>query len=240
MQNLEVFSAPRSFKYPRIVISLSIEAAAKKPFLEAVGWEYCATNAIRLFRRSVDIVLLSAFQSPSFIPMESFNDIAFVGYSPALLGVVLVLLGYRFRSTLMALGEFMRKPLLKHLSYQPIVHSQRFRLQWSRASFLAEIAYVGLNVFWVYFRSPSVVAAGRRAANMCLGNLIFLCITPHLDALTNSLGLRWRTVNRIHGSVGIMTAMLLVFHIVASFAFSHDTFPMANAENRWAVIVSWL
>jgi hypothetical protein len=169
--------------------------------------------------------------------MASFEDYSRVGYSLAFLAVVLVLLGVRFRSSLKALGEFIRKPLLKHLSYQPLVHSRRFRLQWSRADFLAEFAYLGLNVFWVYFRSPSVVAAGRRAANLCLANLIFLCVTPHLDTLTNALGLSLRTVRRLHGSVGIVTALLLAFHIVA-FAFSNATFDMRDAENRWAVIVS--
>jgi hypothetical protein len=169
--------------------------------------------------------------------MASFGEYSHVGYSLAFLGVVLVLLGARFRSNLKALREFIRKPLLKHLSYQHLIHSRRFRLQWSRADFLAEAAYLGLNVFWVYFRSPSVNAAGRRAANLCLVNLIFLCLTPHLDTLTNALRLRWRTVRRLHGSVGIVTALLLAFHIIA-FAFSHTTFDIGDVENRWAVIVS--
>lgn len=169
--------------------------------------------------------------------MASFEDCVIIAYSLALFGVALALLGYHFRSKLRALGASLRKPILKHLSYQPIVDSQRFKVQWSRADVLAEVVYLGVNVFSVCFRIPSFVAAGRRAANICIGNLIFLCATPHLDALTNTLGLRLRTVRRLHGSVGIMTGLLLIFHIVV-FAFSQAPFAIANAENKWAIVVS--
>lgn len=169
--------------------------------------------------------------------MASFEDHIIIFYSLALFGVALALLCYRFRPKLRALGAFFRKPLLRHLSYQPVVHSQRFKVQWSRADVLAEVAYVGVNVFLVCFRIPSFAAAGRRAANICIVNLIFLCAVPHLDALTNTLGLRLRTVRRLHGSVGIMTGLLLIFHIVV-FAFSQVPFPLADAENKWAIVVS--
>ncbi len=169
--------------------------------------------------------------------MESFEVFATIGYSLVLCGIVSVVLCYNFRSILIALQGTVRKPLLKHLSYPPVVYSLRFRLQWSRAEFLAELAYLGFSIFCVCFKSHTLESSGRRAANMCIGNLIFLYITPHLDALTNTLGLRWRTVHRIHGSFGIMATLLLTFHIIA-FAVSKASFAMNVAEHKWAVVVS--
>lgn len=168
--------------------------------------------------------------------MASFEVSATIGYSLVLCGIMSAILCYNFRSILIALQGTVRKPLLKHLSYPPVVHSLRFKLQWSRAEFLAELAYLGFSIFCVCFKSHTVESSGRRAANMCIGNLIFLCITPHLDSLTNALGLRWRTVRRVHGSFGIMAILLLTFHVVA-FAFSKASFAMSVAENKWAVVV---
>lgn len=168
--------------------------------------------------------------------MISFEELTIIGHSSALLGIVLGLLVYRFRSVFYGIGRSIRDPCLKHLSYRPAIQSRHFRLQWSRADILAAVAYLGLNIAWVYFKSESLNMAGRRAANMCLGNLIILFIAPHLDALTGALGLQRRTVCRLHGLVGVVTALLLVFHIVA-FA-PHVPFPMTIAENRWAVVVS--
>lgn len=169
--------------------------------------------------------------------MASFEDYVILTYSLTLFGIALALLGYRFRLKLRALGRLLRKPLVKHLSYRPVVHSRRFKVEWSRADVLAEVIYLGVNVFSVWFRVPSLAAAGRRAANICIGNLIFLCAAPHLDVLTNTLGLRLRTVRRLHGSVGIMTASLLVFHIVVCVS-SQAPFAIANAEDKWALVVS--
>ena len=169
--------------------------------------------------------------------MASFEISATIGYSLVLCGIVSIVLCYNFRSILIALQRTIRKPLLKHLSYSPAVYSLRFKLQWSRAEVLAELAYLGFSIFCVCFKSHNLESSGRRAANMCIGNLIFLYITPHLDALTNTLGLRWRTVRRAHGSFGIMAILLLVFHIVA-FVLSKASFSMNVAENKSAVVVS--
>ncbi|KJZ70774.1 hypothetical protein HIM_09824 [Hirsutella minnesotensis 3608] len=158
-------------------------------------------------------------------------------YSLVFCVIVLALFFYHFRSNLSALGASLRVPILKHLVYRPAIGSRRFQVQWTRADVLAELAYLGLNVFCVYFKSPTLSSAGLRAANLCIVNLVFLCATPHLDTLTNTLGLQWCTVRRFHGSVGVMATLLLGFHLVA-FAVSPVSFPVWKAENKWAVVAA--
>ncbi len=149
------------------------------------------------------------------------------------------LIAFHLRSQLRWLSKIIWRPFVKHFIYQRIVHSEHFCIQWSRADALAEILYLGLHIFLVWFRSDTLVTASGRAANLCIINLIFLCANPHLDALTNTLGLHWGTVRRLHGSVGLMATFLLIFHVVIC-ALSQDAFPMAVPKNAWAVVVSSL
>lgn len=169
--------------------------------------------------------------------MESFEDTVIVAHSVAFLALIFSLLLYQFRSRLRTWWSYLRNPFLKHFFYRPIIHSRRLRVQWSRADVLAELTYIGLNVFWVWFKSPSLEAASRRAANLCLGNLVFLCATPHLDVLTNTLGLGCRSIRRFHGSVGIMATLLIAFHAL-SLLSSSTSFSIAENQNLWAVLVS--
>lgn len=169
--------------------------------------------------------------------MASFEFFATIGYSLTVFGALFVAFCYNIRSKLIALQGAVRRPLLKHVFYSTVVHSPRFKLRWSRAEFLAKLSYLGFSVFCLCFKSQDLSTAGHRAGTMCIGNLILLYITPHLDALTNTLGLQWHTVRKIHGSVGFMAFLLLVFHIIA-FAFSKAPFSMSMIEHKWAVIVS--
>ena len=169
--------------------------------------------------------------------MLSFEDSAIIIYATVFSTAIFVALVWNFRSYLGLLAAALRQLFLQHASYQPIFHSARLMNQWSRADILGLVIYFALNGFCTSFRSSSVDEAGHRAAKLGIVNLLFLYATPHLDALTNTLGMQWRTICRFHGAVGVLTALLLVFHIIV-FALSRDAFPVARTENLWAIVVS--
>lgn len=166
-----------------------------------------------------------------FLAIFATMDFVLVAYFLTLYGAVFLLLCYRFRYLLVHLRDFLRFPILKYLTY-PIVIGR-----WNRAELLSLMGYLAINVLCLWFRSPSLSASGRRAGNLSLINLIFQYAAIHLDSLTNSLGLGWCAIRRLHGSIGIMAILLLAFHVIAVKA-SSKSFPLNVPHNMWAVVVS--
>lgn len=159
-----------------------------------------------------------------------------IAYAFCFGSVFLGLTCYHFRSQLNELKNIVRIPVLKHLSYRPLIRSRRL-VHWTRGDVLAELLYVGVNVFCLWFKSQSISTACRRAANLSLINMNFLYTTPHLDSLSSVLGLRWRSTRRLHGSIGVMTGILVGFHVL-SIRLASVSFPLKSQGNTWAVIVS--
>lgn len=166
--------------------------------------------------------------------MASFEDIAIIAYAGEFSAVILLLVVHNFRSQI---REAARKRYLTYLSNQPVISSRRLGTHWTAADILGVLVLLGLSSFWVVFRCPSLVAAGRRAATLAVTNLVFLCASPHLDCLTNTLGIQWRTLRRAHGSVGVLTAVLVGFHVAVELS-SQSHFSIAETDTLWAVVVS--
>lgn len=153
-----------------------------------------------------------------------------------LCAVFLFLTCLHFRSELSRLRNLIRTPVLRHLVYRPVLRS-RFLVNWSRADILTQLAYLGLTIFCLYFRCRNLSSAGLRAANLSLIHMVLLFASPHLDPLSNTLGLRWRPVRRLHASVGVMASILLILHLVCIQVDSRP-FPLDKPENKWGLVVS--
>ena len=168
--------------------------------------------------------------------MQDLGSYIIVAYSLAICAAFLLLTCLHFRSELGRLWSLIRIPVLKHLVYRPVLRS-RFLRDWSRADILAQLAYMGLTIFCLYFKCRNLSSAGLRAANLSLIHMVLLFASPHLDPLSNTLGLRWRPVRRLHASVGVMASILLVLHLVCSQVDSRP-FPLDAPENKWGLVVS--
>lgn len=128
----------------------------------------------------------------------------------------------------------------QHLAYPRVIHRHRYLGPWSRADVLLQLSYIAVNMFCVGFEASYIRAAGLRAANLSLINLIPAFAGPHLSFLADILRIPLTTYHRIHRSSGIMSCCLLAFHVitVAASPTSRTPLSLRSAENLWAVIVS--
>lgn len=92
-----------------------------------------------------------------------------------------------------------------------------------------------MNAFYVGFKVQDIQMAGLRAANLSLINMITLFAGPYLNFLADILGVSLNTYQRVYRSVGIMSFVLLLFHVLTVIA-SRNSFPLRIAENMWGII----
>ncbi|WQF90597.1 Putative FAD-binding 8, ferric reductase, NAD binding domain-containing protein [Colletotrichum destructivum] len=163
--------------------------------------------------------------------MQNSEHRLIIVYAVSALSLPVFFICLRFRSWLSRLGSIVRIPILRYLVYPTLC------AQWSLADVLASIAYLALNILCLWFQCPSLSDAGRRAADLALVNMVFQYVAWHLDSLTNLLGLGWRSICRLHGLVGIMTLLLLIFHSIVA-QMSSKPFPLDVSDNRGAVLAA--
>jgi hypothetical protein len=67
--------------------------------------------------------------------------------------------------------------------------------------------------------------------------MVLLFAAPQLDIFSNTIGLKWRTVKRLHGLTGITVSALVILHIVAS-QLDKEQLSLSESEDVWSIIVS--
>ncbi len=158
-------------------------------------------------------------------------------YAIGLGGLLFLLILMNFRQWLL-LGWNKVVPLsLKYFVYPQIRH--RLTGAWHPAGVIAGLLYSGVNVFCVCFKVRSVWVAGLRAANLSLINMIPLMAGPHLSFPADLLGVTLRTYRRFHRSLGLMSSVLLGFHVLTVLV-EKKPFPLQISENLFGLIVCFL
>jgi hypothetical protein len=158
-------------------------------------------------------------------------------YAIAAGGILLLLMLINFRSYIEAFLSAVSLPASKHLTYPRIIHRHRYFGPWSRADVIIQLVYITVNTFCVGFRVPDVSTAGLRAANLSLINMVPNFAGSHLSFLADIVGVPLSTYQQIHRSSGIMSVLLLLFHVLTIIG-SRTPFPLQVAENLWGLIVS--
>lgn len=125
----------------------------------------------------------------------------------------------------------------KHLTYAYLLHRHRYLGPWTRAQVLVQLAYAAANICCLCFHVSSIQEVGRRAASMALINTVPLFASPHLSALSDSLGVSLVTARQMHCSVGIMASALTLVHLLFTLAAT-PSFDLRISQNLFAVIVS--
>lgn len=158
-------------------------------------------------------------------------------YAIAVGGILLLLMLINFRPYIEAFLRAVSLPASKHLIYPQIIHRHRYFGPWSRADVIIQLVYITVNTFCVVFRVPDVSMAGLRAANLSLINMVPNFAGSHLSFLADILGVPLSTYQQIHRSSGIMSVLLLLFHVLTILG-CRTPFPLQVAENLWGLIVS--
>lgn len=120
----------------------------------------------------------------------------------------------------------------KHLAFSYVIERHRYIGPWTRLDVLVCTVYFAMNVFCVTFRVPSWPEAGRRAAAMCLVNMIPLYIGPHVGYMADVIFVHRRIYIQIHRWAGIATLATASFHACVAFG-------SVKNQNIYSLIVRW-
>jgi hypothetical protein len=135
--------------------------------------------------------------------------------------------------TLLALAH---RLTLRYLVFPQLLRRNRFVGPWSPADVLLQICYVTANAFCLSFRAESFGEAGVRAARLSLISMVPAFAGPHLSFLADVLGVSLRAFQRIHRSAGVVSVLLLAFHVTTVVA-AKTPFPLQDTKNMWALVV---
>ena len=158
-------------------------------------------------------------------------------YGIAAGGILLIFVLKNLRSHIEPLIDGVSLLISKHLIYRYVLHRHRLLGPWSRAHFVIHLIYITANIFCVSFRASNVTKAGIRAGVLSLINLISLFAGLHLGFLADLLGISVSTYRHAHRSAGLMSAVLLIFHITSVLS-SSIPFTLNLPEHLFGLIVS--
>ena len=133
------------------------------------------------------------------------------------------------------------QPFLRRASryflYCYLVPRYQFVGPWTWAEVMIQMLYIGINSFCLGFGFPSITAAGIRAGNLSLINLIPLFLGPHLNFLADLFDVSLTAFRCFHRSAGLMSFGLFLFHTIVIFA-SRTSFTSRGTRNIYAIIAS--
>jgi hypothetical protein len=125
----------------------------------------------------------------------------------------------------------------EHLTYPLVLRRYRFLGPWSRADVLIQLAYLAINIFLITFGITSFKDAWTRAGTVSVVNLMPLFFGFHLSFLADLLGVSLSTYRRIHRSVGSMSFLVGLFHVLAAVQ-SNSSYSLDASKNLYGLIVS--
>jgi hypothetical protein len=102
---------------------------------------------------------------------------------------------------------------------------------------ISGLVFAAVNVFCVSFKATNIQVTGSRAGTLSIVNMMPLFAGLDLNFLAYIFGIRLSHARLIHRSAGVMSTLLLVFHILIVFA-SRSNFSIHIMQNLWGVIVS--
>ncbi len=126
---------------------------------------------------------------------------------------------------------------LKHILYPFCLHRHLLLGPWSRASLIFQQLYWAVTIICLTYKASSLSDAGMRAGTLSLINLIPLYSGLHLSFLADVLGVSVRTYTKLHGSIGVMSGALAIFHVGVVLAGKENS-SFSSASQLYGLIVS--
>jgi hypothetical protein len=135
-----------------------------------------------------------------------------------------------------AMMAFAHRLTFQHLVFPQLLYRNRYLGPWSRADVLMQSCYIAANAFCLGFKAVSLSEAGIRAAHLSLINIAPAFAGPHFSFLADILGVSLHTFRSFHRAAGVLSVMLLAFHVATVMA-AQTPFPLHVAKNMGAVVV---
>jgi hypothetical protein len=133
--------------------------------------------------------------------------------------------------------------VLKYFVYLQFLRRHQFLGPWTLTDIFIQLAYIVINVFCFSFRLSgfrlhvsSISDAGLGAGNLSLINMIPLFLGPHLSFMAGLFGVSLNTYRRVHRSAGLMSFVLLLFHVLTVVGVK-TAFPLSDSANLYGLIV---
>ncbi|KAF7712893.1 Cell surface metalloreductase [Penicillium ucsense] len=167
-------------------------------------------------------------------PIQSMEVLTI--YAIAAGGIFLALFLIQARSVFIDWTESFSVLLFRHLTLPVLVHRHRIWGPWTRSSVLIHVIYITINITLVFFKTNSLIGAGRRAGELALINVIFPLSAFHLGYLADLVGITWRTGRKIHHVTGWMVVALLSFHVIAEVQSQSFSFLLSDMRNLFTMI----
>lgn len=127
----------------------------------------------------------------------------------------------------------------RYLVYPQVLGRHRYIGPWSPADVVLHCSYVAINALCMCFKADSVRTAGLRAGVLSLINAIPFFAGFDMSFMADILGIRLATYRLIHRSAGIMSAVLVLSHVVIALASQAD-FALNVSGNLWGLIVRYI
>ncbi|EKG09128.1 FAD-binding 8 [Macrophomina phaseolina MS6] len=124
----------------------------------------------------------------------------------------------------------------KHLALPYVVGRHRHLGPWTRLDVLIWVAFFATNLFCVAMHVSSWSEAGRRAASLCLVNMIPLYGGTHVAHMADTLGVSRRTYLQIHRIAGVATLVAATFHVCVMLV-ARESISSENRHSLMALIV---
>jgi hypothetical protein len=158
-------------------------------------------------------------------------------YAIAAGGVFVILIIIKYFPAIKRLIQLLVLLASDHLTYPLVLRRYRFLGPWSRADVLIQLAYLAINIFSITFGITSFKDAWTRTGTVSVINIILLFFGFHLSFLADLLGVSLSTYRRIHRSVGSMSFLVGLFHMLAAVQ-SNSSYSLDASKNLYGSIVS--
>lgn len=139
-------------------------------------------------------------------------------YAAAITCIAVCCLLLRLLSQLAGIGEQISQLFAKQLLYRYIIGRHALVGPWTLAYGLAQMAFLGVNMFCVCFKASEVSQMGDRGGALALINLSSLVVGFQFDQIAHALGFSLTTSREIHRSMGLNAFVLAAIHVVIAAA----------------------
>lgn len=124
-----------------------------------------------------------------------------------------------------------------HLVYNNVLDRHRLLGPWSRAAVIIQLIYVLGNVSCLRLWDTTVSQAGLDAGTLAIINMVPLFAIPQLSTVADLLNVSLSTARQLHRSAGVLSAALLILHILVMVA-SRPALRLSIRGDLFALIVS--
>ena len=160
----------------------------------------------------------------------------FQWYAAAITFVAVCCLLLRAFHQLAEVGEQVSQAIAKQLLYRHIIGRHALIGPWTLAFGLAQMAFLGVNMFCICFKASDLSQIGDRGGILALMNLSLLMMAFQFDRVTHALGFSLTTSRKIHRSMGWNAFLLAAIHVVIAAVKDRSIWSLLPQHPFWITV----